>query len=236
MKDLDISVKGIVVIVGNYGSGKTEVAVNLAVRRKHDGIDVLLADLDLVNPYFRTREARASLAHHGIEVILPPRQYRNADLPILSPKVGGLIKNPAALSILDAGGDGVGATVLAALADMFKGRQVEMLQVINPFRPFTTDVNGCLGMRDRIEAASRLKVTGLVGNAHLLDDTRPGDILKGYQLVADVSATSGLPIAFVTAAADLIPALAQEQLACPILPINRQLTPPWKAAAKLGGE
>jgi len=228
LKDLDINVKGIVVIVGNYGSGKTEVAVNLAVNQKQAGVDVLLADLDLVNPYFRTREARNSLAELGIEVVLPPRKYLNADLPILSPKVGGLIKNPAALSILDAGGDGVGATVLAALADMFKGKKVNMFQVINPFRPFTADVEGCLVMRDQIEATSKLKITGLIGNAHLMDDTRTVDVMKGYELVLEVSRASELPIVFITAAPDLIPELGKNGLACPVLPINRQLIPPWK--------
>ncbi len=226
---MDINVKGIVVIVGNYGSGKTEVAVNLAVNQKQAGVDVLLADLDLVNPYFRTREARNSLAELGIEVVLPPRKYLNADLPILSPKVGGLIKNPAALSILDAGGDGVGATVLAALADMFKDKKVNMFQVINPFRPFTADVEGCLVMRDQIEATSKLKITGLIGNAHLMDDTRTADIMKGYELVLEVSRASELPIVFITAAPDLIPELGKNGLACPVLPINRQLIPPWKA-------
>lgn len=232
---MDISVKGIVVIVGNYGSGKTEVAINLAANQRRKGVDVLLADLDLVNPYFRTREARNSLADLGIEVVLPPLKYLYADLPILSPKVGGLIKNPAALSILDAGGDGVGATVLAALADMFRDKKVEMLQVINPFRPFTADVEGCLVMRDRIQAASRLKITGLIGNAHLLDDTRTADIMKGYELVSQLSRESGLPIAFITAVPDLIPELEKNGLSCPILPIKRQLIPPWKTAAKLDG-
>ncbi len=225
---MDINVKGIVVIVGNYGSGKTEVAVNLAVNQKQAGVDVLLADLDLVNPYFRTREARNSLAELGIEVVLPPRKYLNADLPILSPKVGGLIKNPATLSILDAGGDGVGATVLAALADMFKGKKVNMFQVINPFRPFTADVEGCLVMRDQIEATSKLKITGLIGNAHLMDDTRTVDVMKGYELVLEVSRASELPIVFITAAPELIPELEKKRLACPVLPINRQLIPPWK--------
>ena len=232
---MDINLKGVVVIVGNYGSGKTEVAVNLGIKRKRDGVDVLLADLDLVNPYFRTREARSQLSDLGIEVILPPRKYHNADLPILSPKVGGLIRKPAALSILDAGGDGVGTRVLAALADMFRERPVEMLQVINPFRPFTSDVEGCLEMRDRIEAASRLKVTGLIGNAHLLDDTSAGDILKGYELVTDVSRASGLPVVFITASADLIPAVQAGGVTCPILPIERQMVLPWQAAAETDG-
>ena len=227
VKVVEINLKGVVVIVGNYGSGKTEVAVNLGIQRKRDGLDVLLADLDLVNPYFRTREARGQLADIGIDVILPPLKYLHADLPILSPKVGGLIKHPAALSILDAGGDGVGTRVLGALADMFKDTTVEMLQGINPFRPFTADVDGCLVMRDRIEAASRLEVTGLIGNAHLLDDTRAGDVMAGYELVAAVSQASGLPIAFITAAADLVADVLDKGITCPILPIERQLTMPW---------
>ncbi|MBW2320130.1 MAG: hypothetical protein JRF31_04615 [Deltaproteobacteria bacterium] len=74
-------IKGIVIIVGNFGSGKTEVAVNLAVNRKRSGIDVRIADLDLVNPYFRTREAREPLAELGIDVVLPPEKYLQADLP-----------------------------------------------------------------------------------------------------------------------------------------------------------
>ena len=227
MKGLDINIKGVVVIVGNYGSGKTEVAINLGVKRKRDGVDVLLADLDLVNPYFRSREACRQLSDLGIEVILPPRKYHNADLPILSPKVGGLIRKPAALSILDAGGDGVGTRVLGALADMFKDNPVEMLQVINPFRPFTADVEGCLVMRDRIEAASRLKVTGLIGNAHLVDDTRTGDVMQGYELVTAVSKASGLPIAFITATTGLLTEVLDRGITCPILPIERRLTMPW---------
>lgn len=232
---MDINLKGVVVIVGNYGSGKTEVAVNLGIKRKQDGIDVLLADLDLVNPYFRIREARSYLSKMGIDVILPPRKYLHADLPILSPKVGGLIRNPATLSILDAGGDGVGTIVLAALADMFKDRPVDMLQVINPFRPFTADVNGCLVMRERIEAASRLKVTGLIGNAHLLDDTTTADVLQGYELVTGVSRASGLPIAFITAAAGLTQEIRAAGVTCPMLPIERQLTMPWKKAPEADG-
>ena len=184
--------------------------------------------------HFRTREARSRLSKLGIEIILPPRKYHNADLPILSPKVGGLIRKPAALSILDAGGDGVGTRVLAALADMFRERPVEMLQVINPFRPFTSDVAGCLAMRDRIEAASRLKVTGLIGNAHLLNDTSADDILKGYELVTDVSRSCGLPVVFITASADLIPAVKAGGATCPILPIERQMVPLWQTAAALG--
>ena len=112
---MEISLNCIVGIVGNYGSGKTEVSINLAVNRKRSGLDVRLADLDLVNPYFRTREARTQLEALGIDVILPPEQYLHADLPVLSPVIAGMIKKTDGLTLLDLGGDDVGALVLAAL-------------------------------------------------------------------------------------------------------------------------
>ena len=124
---MEIQLKGIIIIVGNYGSGKTEVSINLAVNRKRAGLDVRIADLDLVNLYFRTREARKPLREMGIEVVLPPEQYMQADLPILSPMVGGMIRRPDGVTILDVGGEDVGATVLSALADSLK-RQSERLR------------------------------------------------------------------------------------------------------------
>ena len=155
--------KGIVVVVGNYGSGKTEVSINLAVNRKRAGIDVRIADLDLVNPYFRTREARKPLAKLGIEVVMPAEKYLKADLPILSPVVAGLIRRPSQLTLIDAGGNDVGATVLASLADAFRKTSVQMLQVVNPYRPFTETIEGCLKMRDEIEKTSKMTISGIIG-------------------------------------------------------------------------
>lgn len=229
-----MNLNGIVVIVGNYGSGKTEVSVNLAVNRKREGIDVRIADLDLVNPYFRTREARKQLAELGIEVVLPPEIYMNADLPILSPAVAGMIRHPSRLTLLDAGGNNVGAVVLAALADHLAGKAVRMLQVVNPFRPFTNTVQGCLKMRNEIETASKLSVTGFIGNANLIDETTAGDIYKGYEFVKGLSEESGLPLVFITASTDLISELDMNYFSCPVLPIERQLVPPWKKAVTPG--
>jgi Mrp family chromosome partitioning ATPase len=97
---VQIGLSGIVIVVGNYGSGKTEVAINLAVHQHRLGTKVRMADLDLVNPYFRTREARTSLNALGIEVILPPEQLMQADLPILMPQVAGLSGPPATWQFL----------------------------------------------------------------------------------------------------------------------------------------
>lgn len=226
-------IKGIVIIVGNFGSGKTEVAVNLAVNRKRSGIDVRIADLDLVNPYFRTREARKALAEQGIGVVLPPEKYLQADLPILSPAIAGLIRRPSQLTLIDAGGNDVGATVLASLADPFRKKRVHMLQVVNPYRPFTDTVAGCLRMRDQIEKASKMSITGIIGNANLIDETTVEDIYKGYDFVKALSDQSRLPLEFITASVKLLPEIDVERFSCPVLPIERQLVPPWKKAVEL---
>ena len=221
---------GIVVVVGNYGSGKTEVCINLAVHRKRAGVDVRIADLDLVNPYFRTREAKDPLSEMGIELVLPPDQYLQADLPILSPRVAGMIRQPAELTLLDVGGDDAGATVLATLEDSFKNKPVRVLQVVNPLRPFTETFEGCLKIRKEIERAARLAVDGIIGNANLIDETSADEIYDGYEFVSELSEQSGFALEFITVARELLPAVDVQRFSCPVLPINRQLVPPWKKA------
>lgn len=233
---MEFDLRGIVIIVGNYGSGKTEVSVNLAMNRKHAGMEVRVADLDLVNPYFRTREVRGLLKQSGIDVVLPPEKYLHADLPLLTPEISGLIRHPCELALLDVGGNDVGATVLASLADSFRGRQVQMLQVINPFRPFTDSIEGCLKIRDEIEKASRMVVTGIIGNANLMDETTDEDIYKEYDFVTSLSEYSGLPLKFITVAVELLPAMDTRYFSCLVLPIQRQLVPPWKKPVKVGKE
>jgi len=226
-------IKGIFIIVGNFGSGKTEVSINLAVNQKRAGVDVKIADLDLVNPYFRTREARKALAKLGIEVVVPEEKYLQADLPILSPVISGLIRQPSDLTLIDAGGNDVGATVLAALADSFRNKSVHMLQVVNPFRPFTDTIEGCLKMRDEIERASKMAINGIIGNANLIDETSVDDIYNGYDFVKTLSGETRLPLKFITASVELLPDIDMGRFSCPVLPIERQLVPPWKKAVKL---
>jgi hypothetical protein len=227
---VEINLTGIVVVVGNYGSGKTEVSINLAVHRKRAGVDVRIADLDLVNPYFRTREAKGPLSEMGIEVVLPPDQYLHADLPILSPLVAGMIRRPAELTLLDVGGDDVGATVLATLEDAFKNRPRRVLQVVNPLRPFTETIEGCLKVREEIEQAAKLAVNGIIGNANLIDETSADDIYDGYEFVERLSEQSGLALEFITVARKLLPSVDVQRFSCPVLPIERQLVPPWQKA------
>ena len=230
---MKIKLGGIVVIVGNYGSGKSEVSINLAAKKKQEGVDVRIADLDLVNPYFRTREARGPLSKLGIDVVLPPERYLQADLPILDPAIAGIIRRPGQLTVIDAGGDDVGATVLASLAESFKGRSYSMLQVVNPLRPFTDSIAGCLKIRREIEAASKMTINGLIGNPNLIEETRPEDIISGYDFVEKLAKESGLPLRLLAVTAEQLPKVNSKRFSCPVLPIRRQLVPPWKKAYKI---
>ena len=230
---MGINLEGIVVIVGNYGSGKTEVSINLAVSKRREGMDVRVADLDLVNPYFRTREARKTLTKLGIDVVIPAESYLQADLPILNPAIAGMIRQPSQLTVIDVGGDDVGATVLASLTDAFRDKTYHMLQIVNPMRPYTDTVAGCMKIRQQIESASKMNINGLVANPNLIDETRPRDITRGYDFVDKYSKESGLSLNFIAITADLVTKIDANRFECPILPIQRQLVPPWKKARKL---
>ena len=231
---MELELSGIVIIVGAYGSGKTEVAINLAVHMNAKGTAVRLADLDLVNPYFRTREARQALRRLGIDVVLPPARYMQADLPILTPEVSGMLRHPSGLTLLDVGGDDVGATVLAALADAMEGKTLRVLQVINPNRPYTDKVSGCLKMREAIEAKARMTITGIIGNANFMEKTTEQDILAGYTFSKNVAEAADIPLVFITTSVALLTRLDKKDIHCPVLALRRQLVPPWRQADALG--
>ncbi len=231
----DLVTKPVVLFVGNYGSGKTEVSVNFAIHMARRGIRTRIADLDLVNPYFRSREARDVLLAEGVGVVLPPEALMHADLPILTPEVRGLIRRPDGLAILDVGGDDVGATVLASLAPDFVEGHYELLQVLNHKRPFTDTVAGVLRIQREIETASRLRVTGYVSNSHLIDETEPETVYEGLALARAVSEATGKPIRFATALERVAELLDPGQLdGVPLLTMERLLLPPWRRRVETG--
>jgi len=218
----------LVMVVGNYGSGKTEVSVNLALKAAAAGRAVQIADLDLVNPYFRCREARRLMEAHGIRVVVPPGAQAWADLPIVVPEVLGMLSPPAdTLSLFDVGGDDVGARVLGSLKAGAVAAGYELWQVINPGRPFTRDADGCLAMRDAIERSSRLSVTGLLVNAHLMDETTPDTVLAGLEVAREVARRAGLPIRFVAVMERLAYDPRIGAIEEPVLLMQRHMLPPW---------
>ncbi len=222
-------------LVGAYGSGKTEVAVNLAIRWARAGHKVQLADLDLVNPYFRSREQQRLMESHGVRVVVPPGNLAGADLPIVLPEVIGLLQPaPDTITLFDVGGDEVGARVLSSFRPGLREGLYELWQVVNGSRPFTSDAAGCHRIRGELEAATRLRVTGLVGNTHLIDETEIETVLGGLRLVEQVSKESGLPVR----ALGVMEALAEDpslaEIDAPVLRLQRHMVPPWLTPATDG--
>jgi len=217
----------IVIIVGNFGSGKTEVSVNLALHLA-DSHPVQIVDLDIVNPYFRCREAREEMEAHGIDVVYPKGDFHSADLPIILPEMKATVASNEGYVIFDVGGDDLGARVLSSLADIMIDHPYSMLQVINTSRPFTQDVEGCLKMKEEIEAASRLKVTGVIANAHLMEHTESATVIRGIEVAKEVAERAGLSFEFSTVDPALVGKLKNIGKDIPLLPIERRMLPPWK--------
>lgn len=231
--DLDVSdiVRSddrLIAIVGNYGSGKTEVSVNLSLQLAQRGSRIQIADLDIVNPYFRCREASLLMEANGIRVVVPKGTQAWADLPIILPEIRGMLHPaPGMISIFDVGGDDVGARALASFRTSIADGEYQLWQVINARRPFTDTVAGCLAMRDSIEKSSRFKVTGWLANSHLIDQTTSADILDGWRLAQSVSNETGLPIRLVAVMDALADAPELSVIDAPILRLTRLMTPPW---------
>ncbi len=229
----------LVILVGAYGSGKTEVAVNLALQLAHAGHTVQLADLDLVNPYFRSREARRVMEQAGVRVVIPPGAQAFADLPIVVPEVMGLLR-PAAgtVSLLDVGGDDVGARVLSSFRPLLTEGAYELWQVVNGNRPFTATVDGCLTQLRSLEQASRLAVTGLIGNTHLTDETSVETVRHGNALIADVARAAGVAVRAVAALTSIADRLDADELPAPLLRLERHMLPPWLTRSRVdaGGD
>lgn len=223
--------KRILTIVGGYGSGKSEVAVNLCRTMVEDGqIPMTIADLDIVNPYFRSREATERLEEIGIRVVIPAGEQRHADLPIIVPEVKGVIKKSDGWVILDVGGDDAGSRVLSSLVDAFPPDDYEMLLVHNANRPFTADLKSTLKTMDSIETSSRLHFTGIISNTHLMEHTTIEIALDGLRVAREVSESRGVPILMVSILDEMADDLASHDICCPVLPLRRWLVKPWEKA------
>jgi hypothetical protein len=213
----------VLVLAGHFGSGKTEIAVNLALELAALR-QVNLVDLDLVKPYFRCRLARDAVVPRGVRLVAPEGDLSYADLPILLPEVAGLLRRPDQTTILDVGGDDSGARVLGALGGAIPDGY-ELLLVVNARRPSTEDADATLAMMGEIEGAAGLRVTGLVSNTHLMAETTPAIVHAGIAMCRAVEARSGRPLRFACAEAPLAASLGD--LDVPLLPLRRHILPPF---------
>lgn len=221
--------KRLFAFVGNYGSGKTEVAVNFTLALAQVTKPVAIVDMDVVNPYFRCREAQVELEKQGIETIFPKGEYFWADLPIILPEVKGVLERANGHVVLDVGGEDMGVRVLASFDETLKGKDADYYFVLNLSRPFTDNVKGCLDTFKMIEDAGKMKLTGIVLNTHLINDTTPDIIYSGYEKAREVSDQSRLPIKFVAVEQGVLDQLDISKINSPILPLVRIMRPPWEA-------
>ncbi|MBI3894186.1 MAG: cobalamin biosynthesis protein CbiA [Candidatus Wallbacteria bacterium] len=235
----------VVILAGGLGSGKTELAINLCLRLRATGDRVRIADLDIVKPFNRCREARELLADAGVELIAPPGEQFFSDLPVILPEIRGMIREAGAgepeemtaepgagIVVLDVGGDAAGARVLASLAGAFRPDGYEFLLVLNTSRPFTTDLAGLSKMCDEVRAAAGLVPTGLIANTHLMDETDVETVLGGYRAVSELARTAGLPVRMVACDERLAPALPPSSFDCPVLALTRVLGLPETRGAR----
>lgn len=217
-----------IIIAGAFGSGKSEIAVNLAAMLSKDSEPVAIADLDIVNPYFRSREAGDELDLLGVRTINPKGAQHNADLPIILPEIKGAIERHEGWLILDVGGDDVGARVLSSMIESFQSDDLDMFFVLNARRPGTLDVGGCLRMMEMISGAARLKFTGIIANTHLMDQTTGEIARQGLELAQEVSKAAGIPVVFVSVEPWVASELNVAKPDLPVLQLHRRLLKPWE--------
>lgn len=228
--------KRVNVFCGGYGSGKTEVAVNFAVHLAEGGRSVRIADLDIVNPYFRSREVRESLRELGIDVLVPDGELVGADLPVIKPEIKGALESGDQSVVLDLGGDPVGAKVMASLAGGLQQADYDGLLVVNSRRPFTDTPDAVTRVIGDIEAASGMRISRLVVNSHLIDQTEAEVIWEGIRLAEDVAAGSGASIAFVAVERRMLVDFDAEGCGYPVMVLDRRMLKPWETGGGLGSE
>ena len=231
---LDVITRRVIIFTGNYGSGKTEVSVNFSLALAAHEPSLSIVDLDIVNPYFRCREAIEPLEAAGMNVIVPKGETFASELPIILPEVRGSIQRETGRTVLDVGGDDVGARALSAFSAVLTPDRADMLMVLNARRPFTDTVDGALRIIDEIEAASRVRVTGLVANTHLMDETSTAMIEEGVALAVAVGEAREIPLRFVAVMQDVAEGLAPDSLPCPVLTMQRLMLPPWISPLRQG--
>ena len=196
--------KRLTLFAGHYGSGKTNIAVNYALQLAREGKKVCIADLDIVNPYFRTKDSEKELAAAGIDLISPKFANSNVDLPALPAEAYRLVEDKSSYGVMDIGGDDRGAYALGRYVPFIqKEDNYRMIFVANKYRALTPTAADALEVMREIEAACGLKFTSLVNNSHLGNFTDVQTLLDSQDFIRELSKISGLPVYMTTVRADL---------------------------------
>lgn len=196
--------KRITLFCGHYGSGKTNIAVNYALKLKADGLDVALADLDIVNPYFRSKDSTAELEKAGVRVIALPFANSSVDLPALPSQAYSLVQNRSVYAVLDIGGDDRGAYALGRFVPyILEENDYEMVYVVNFFRPLTQTVDQAIEVMGEIESACGLKFSAVINNSNLGAETTAKTVRNTSAKADELCRRTGLPLMATTAEAGI---------------------------------
>ena len=216
---MDKNLKRLTLFAGHYGSGKTNIAVNYALHLASTEKKVCIADLDIVNPYFRTKDSERELAEAGITLVSPQYANSNVDLPALPAESYRLVQDKSTYGIMDIGGDDRGAYALGRFASAIKAENnYRMAFVVNCYRPLTASVKDAIEIMREIEAAAGLKFTCIVNNSNLGSETTVKTVLDSLDFVERLSAEVGIPVWMHTAEASV----AKKLSGLPVLPLTLQ--------------
>ncbi len=200
--------KRITLFAGHYGSGKTNLAINYALSLAAGGRRVVMADMDIVNPYFRTKDSEAELEAHGIRVLSSLYANTNLDAPAMPASFYGIFEDKTSYAVLDIGGDDRGASALGRYAASIREEgDYECIFVANAYRPLTRTPAEALAVLLEIEAAGGVPFTAIAGNSNLGEQTTADTVLGARAYTEELSRLSGLPVVLWAVRRDLVPAL-----------------------------
>lgn len=194
-----MNTKRVTLFCGHYGSGKSNIAVNYAALLRKEHEKVALADIDIVNPYFRSADSRQELEALGVQVIALPFANSNVDLPSLPSEVYGLVQRRDIYAVMDIGGDDRGALALGRFTPyILEENNYDMLFVVNFYRPLTQTVSDAIEVMREIEGAARIRFTGIVNNSNIGEETTASVLERTFPLTDELSEKTGLPVAFTS--------------------------------------
>jgi len=218
----------ITVFTGRFGTGKTEIAINYALALALPEKSVRLTDMDVVTPYFRSRDMAERLEQRGVEVVAPSEFTKDIHLPAISARIWGTLQSEDGFTVMDVGGDSQGARAIGQFKTLVERTGYVMYLVINPFRPFNATPERIAQTVEDIEINTRLKTGALVSNPNLIADTTLQTVQEGHRLVVEAGEELGLPVAFLCVEERLLAEGVEELFAQPILPLTRHFRPPWE--------
>ena len=205
------------IIIGAYGSGKSEISVNmaLAMRKSFPDDKVLLADLDIVNPFYRSADASKILEENKIRLISPMYANSNVDAPVLSGEVYVIFDDESYRGVFDIGGEDMGATILGSMKTRLDKSGADLLMAVNTRRPFTATADEIIMMASELTEASKMNITGFINNTNVLEDTKPEDIIEGERIVREVEQKTGIPLVMTTVMDGVMPDSMMGELKAP---------------------